>query len=403
MNTKELISCDECCGCRLCEENCPQKAISMTQGELGLLFPQIDAVKCVDCHLCTRLCPQRKDLQQDTKAVFAAVNTRKSALLASASGGAFSAIARAVLNQDGIVYGAAMLQDEKDILKVRHIRVDSIEQLHLLQGSKYLQSDMSGIYSALKADMKEGKTVLFSGTPCQVAAVKSQCGEAEKLILAEIICHGIPSQTLFTDYLKILRGKGKRIEAFRFRTKESGWGLCASLTQKDARGKLTNRRIPSGISSYYNMFLRCETYRPSCYSCHYAVQQRVGDLTLGDYWGIEKDEAVFKKIKKLGFDITEGVSCVIASSQKGLELLRNSELALVDATFESVARENKQLTQPSPYPQTRKEIEAVYNGKGYRGLEERFNKSLGMRKYLIILRKKISPKLRMRIRMVLGK
>ena len=214
MNTKELISCDECCGCRLCEENCPQKAISMTQGELGLLFPQIDAVKCVDCHLCTRLCPQRKDLQQDTKAVFAAVNTRKSALLASASGGAFSAIARAVLNQDGIVYGAAMLQDEKDILKVRHIRVDSIEQLHLLQGSKYLQSDMSGIYSALKADMKEGKTVLFSGTPCQVAAVKSQCGEAEKLILAEIICHGIPSQTLFTDYLKILRGKGKRIEAF---------------------------------------------------------------------------------------------------------------------------------------------------------------------------------------------
>lgn len=403
MKTEELITNRECCGCRLCEEGCPKKAIHMVKGELGILYPQIDSDKCVNCHLCLKVCPAHKELRNSTEAIFAAINTQKADLLSSASGGVFSAIAHTVLHRSGVVYGAAMVADAEAILKVRHIRVETKEPLHLLQGSKYVQSDMKGIYSQIKADIKSGRLVLFSGTPCQVAAVKSFCGSADNLILAEIICHGVPSQALFSDYLNTLQRTDKPIAGFIFRTKESGWGMCASLLRKDANGNIRKIRIPCNISSYYKMFLHCETYRPSCYQCQYATQERIGDLTLGDYWGVQKDTEIFGKIKESGYEITDGISCVIASSHKGLDLLQRSDLTLIPTTFESIARENGQLTHPSSCPESRESIEALYREKGYAGLEEQFNKALGIQKYVILLRNRIPPKIRMKIRILLGK
>ena len=403
MKTEMLINENTCCGCRLCVERCPRKAIQMKQGELGILYPQIDEERCVDCHLCEKACPVHKELRNNTVAIYAAVNRQKNELLASASGGVFSAIAHTVLNQSGVVYGAAMLSDDDFILKVQHIRVDSVEQMQLLQGSKYLQSSMEGIYAQIQEDVKEGKTVLFSGTPCQIAAVKSLCGTPENLILAEIICHGVPSQRLFSDYLNTIQKKGKKIQNFIFRTKESGWGMCAKLTQKDKRGNVKSNRVPCNISSYYKMFLRCETYRPSCYQCKYATSERVGDLTLGDYWGIEKDNAIFDQVKASGFEITEGISCVIVSSEKGMQLLKSADISLIKTNFDSIARENGQLTHPSQRPNTRSELEKIYHEKGYIGLEERFNRSLGAKRYLILLRNRVPAKIRMKIRMKLGK
>ncbi len=403
MKVEDLISKNQCCGCKLCQECCPTKAIKMVEGEVGTLYPNIDESKCIDCNLCKKNCPAHKELNISTqKAVYAAINKKENYLMTSASGGVFSALAENVIKKSGVVYGAAMLKDDQEILAVKHVRVTSLEDLYLLQGSKYLQSNMEGIYAQIKSDIKANVFVLFCGTPCQVAAVKSLCGTPENLLLVELICHGVPSQRFFTDYLKTLqKNNSSDIESFNFRAKESGWGLCAILKTKNRRGKIKVKRIPCNISSYYKMFLRCETYRDSCYQCKYAVQDRVGDLTIGDYWGVEKDSQVYNEILSYGYDVTKGVSCVIVSSEKGLNYLKESNLQLFDSTFESISRENGQLIHPSRCPDSRNEVICEYKNNGYPALEKDFNKKLGVKKYMIILKNKIPPKLRMSIKMLL--
>ncbi len=404
MKTIEMISKDECCGCKLCESICPKNAIGFGEGELGVVYPKIDEEKCIDCGACVRLCPAKTKLSVDEHLkIYAAINCNKNYLLTSASGGVFSALAERVLNASGVVYGAAMLKDNEFILKVKHIRIDRKEDLHFLQKSKYVQSDMSGIYENVKEDIRTGKLVLFSGTPCQIAAVKSACGTPTNLVLVEVICHGVPSQRMFTDYLYTLKNKNEKIEDFRFRTKESGWGLCAELTTRNQYGKLHNKRIPCNISSFYKMFLRCEIYRESCYQCKYAVKERVADLTIGDYWGIEKDPEVYNQVLSLGYKVTEGISCVIASTEKGKRILKDSNLELIPSSFESISKENGQLVHPSKRPESHGEIVREYSKNGYAGLDKKFNRVLGIKKYVIILKNKIPPQLRFAVKKMLKK
>lgn len=395
---------DKCCGCKACSYICPKNAITFVKDELGFEYPEIDETQCVDCHKCERKCPVNSSLKKDNISVYAAVNKNNELLMKSASGGAFSALAESVLREGGIVYGAAMARDNSAILKVVHIRVDNINDLTMLQGSKYLQSDMSDIYSDLQRDLKQGKVVLFSGTPCQNAAVRSAFGDVENLLLVDIICHGVPSQKMFSEYLHVLEKKNRsaNIINFTFRTKESGWGLCAKIAM-EKNGRYKKIRIPCNISSYYKMFLRCEIYRKSCYTCPYATKERVSDLTLGDYWGVEKISNIYDKCKMDNIDITKGISCVISSSAKGERYLKKTNMILMPSDFESVAKENGNLKYPSPCPDTREAIMNIYNEQGYMGLEKQFNKTLGVKKYFILLRNRISPKLRMKIKILLGK
>ena len=396
MKTENLVLKNDCTGCRLCESVCPKGAIKMKNGELGVSYPEIDGALCIDCGLCTRTCPVKKDFYNDfaQQKIYAAVNKNKNYLLTSASGGVFSALAVKMLDNDGVVYGSAMVKDEQDILSVKHLRIDNKQDLHLLQGSKYVQSDMNGVYDNIKSDVKSGKKVLFSGTPCQVAAVKSLCGTPDNLVLVEVICHGVPSQQLFTDYLKTFNNSS--IESFKFRIKETGWGLCAQLVTEHNK-----KRIPCNISSYYKMFLRCETYRDSCYNCKYATNERVADLTIGDFWGVEKDTATYSKIKAGGYEVTEGVSCIVCSTEKGMQTLLQADLELIETDFESISRENGQLVHPSNKPATREAVIDTYNKQGYDGLHKKFNKELGIRKYLIIIKNKIPPQARFFVKKLL--
>lgn len=396
MKTENLVLKNDCTGCRLCESVCPKGAIKMKNGELGVSYPEIDEALCIDCGLCTRTCPVKKDFYNDfaQQKIYAAVNKNKNYLLTSASGGVFSALAVKMLDNDGVVYGSAMVKDEQDILSVKHLRIDNKQDLHLLQGSKYVQSDMNGVYDDIKSDVKSGKKVLFSGTPCQVAAVKSLCGTPDNLVLVEVICHGVPSQQLFTDYLKTFNNSS--IESFKFRIKETGWGLCAQLVTEHNK-----KRIPCNISSYYKMFLRCETYRDSCYNCKYATNERVADLTIGDFWGVEKDTATYSKIKAGGYEVTEGVSCIVCSTEKGMQTLLQADLELIETDFESISRENGQLVHPSNKPATREAVIDTYNKQGYDGLHKKFNKELGIRKYLIIIKNKIPPQARFFVKKLL--
>lgn len=401
---KNDLKNDKCCGCKACAYVCPKNAIHFEKDELGFEYPQIDEELCVDCHKCEKNCSSHKHLKQNNLSAYASINQNRELLELSASGGIFSALAELILKQNGVVYGAAIQQDNNEVLKVSHLRIDNITDLAILQGSKYLQSDMGKIYDELEDDLNKGRLVLFSGTPCQTAAVKSIFGDKEKLLLVDIICHGVPSQKMFSEYLSVLR-KRKRaesIKAFSFRTKECGWGLCAQLTTEN-NGKIRKIRIPCNISSYYKMFLRCEIYRSSCYSCPYATQERVSDLTLGDYWGIERNTDLYKECKTKNIDITRGVSCVIASTKKGDQYLKDSNLLCIQSDFDSIAKENGNLKYPSRYPETRDAVLAMYLKQGYVGLEKQFNKSLGIKKYIILLKNRISPRLRMKIKVLLRK
>lgn len=402
MKTDYPIDRDRCCGCKLCMHVCPTGAISFATDQTGAPYPVIDETKCIDCKKCEKMCPVNRSLKNGEPTCFAAVHKNRERLSQSASGGVFAALAESVLKNGGVVYGAAMHSDETLLLRVVHERVDSLKELPRLQRSKYVQSDMEGIYAALAADLHTGRMVFFSGTPCQVAAVKSFCGERDNLLLADIICHGVPSQQLFSDYLKTL-SKRQKVTDFLFRTKESGWGLCAKAITIDRKGKRRERRIPCNISSYYKMFLRCETYRSSCYTCPYATQERVGDLTMGDFWGVEKSADTFAECKKQRIELTEGISCVLVNSEKGRVYLENADLIRIVTDFAAVSRENGQLTHPSPCPASRECIFATYEKQGYSALEKEFNKTLGAKKYLILLKNRVSPKIRMRVRKLLGK
>lgn len=403
MRTDELISRDKCCGCKLCAYECPKNAITIVSDENGFAYPEINEELCIDCKKCFRKCPEHNEMQQNIYSVYASVNKNEDSLLKSASGGAFAEIAKSVLDRGGVVYGCAYEQTEAEILKVKHIRVDSEAELIRLQGSKYVQSDISEAFAQIKSDIENEKEILFSGTPCQVASVKSEFGGYDKLILVDIICHGVPSQKIFSDYLAILQQKTPKlaITNFSFRDKQSGWGMCAKLELTDNDGNKKYKSIPCNISSYFRMFLNCEIYRESCYSCKYATDKRVGDITLGDYWGIQKNEALSNALTEQGFELTKGISCVLVNSEKGKSLVEQTDLLLLESDFDDVSRENFQLQRPSIAPESRKTVMELYSKNGYQALENRFNKALGFKKYLYILRNKIPAKLRMKIRVLL--
>lgn len=403
MKTDELIIREKCCGCRLCAYECPKQAITIVSDENGFAYPEINEAFCIDCKKCVRKCPEYNEQQNGCVSIYASVNKNENQLLKSASGGAFAEIAKSVLTRNGVVYGCAYEVTEEEILKVKHIRVDNEAELIRLQGSKYVQSDISEVFAQIKSDVENEKEILFSGTPCQVASVKSEFGGYDKLILVDIICHGVPSQKMFSDYLSILQQKAptQKTTDFSFRDKQSGWGMCAKLELTDNNGNKKYKSIPCNISSYFKMFLNCEIYRESCYSCKYATDKRVGDITLGDYWGIQKNEDLTKALTEQGFELTKGISCVLVNSEKGKCIVEQTDLLLFESDFEDVARENFQLQRPSILPESRKTVIELYLKNGYQALENRFNKALGFKKYLYVLRNKIPAKLRMKIRVLL--
>lgn len=403
----DSLSCEKnkCCGCKLCGNMCPKGAIYFSSDKMGFEYPVIDESRCVDCHKCERVCPIRHMSGKNAHtAAYAAVNKDVRQLSKSASGGVFSAIADVILEEDGVVYGCAMQKDDMKILKAMHIRAADKEHMKPLYGSKYVQSDMGEIYNAIEEDLNVGKTVLFSGVPCQVAAVKKKFGDISNLLLVELICHGVPSQQMFTDYLKVLaRKSGKSVERFMFKTKENKSGLYARVEIKGRFNKVKSRRIPCGISSFYSMFVNGDILRDSCYECKFAAKERIADLTIGDYWGIENIKDLFAKCIANDYDMVNGISCVLVNTEKGLHYLKEANLELFESDYDSVAKENHQLYRASAKPDLRERIMQEYITNGYADVEKKFNRHLGWRKYRIWISDKVTQKLKVRLREILKK
>ena len=385
------VDFEKCTGCGACVQSCPKQCISWTEGEFRFKYPQIDKDICVNCGICERVCPIDKVLQTPTtQKAYAAVHKDYQVLAKSTSGGAFTAIADAVFAQDGIVYGVAMM----DNMQVKHIRTSNKEEFAVLRSSKYLQSDTGNTYQMVEQDLKQGKTVLYSGTPCQIDGLRHFLGKPyERLYTVDIVCHGVGSQAYFDKYLDFARKRYGNIKTLRFRSKEYvGWscggGVVVVTGSSDCLKKIPYRDFDN---YYYAYFLSGDIYRKSCYSCKYANMKRVGDFSLGDYWGVEK--------LHLPLNTFNGCSLLVVNSDKATKFLSKIETMNIKETrVDEAISQNEQLKHPSRLPDSRKErlkefelltgtqIERVYLSKYRKRYLKGLVKSLIPYKLKVIIR-----------------
>ena len=398
---------NKCCACGACKSACPKQAITMKEDEYGFVYPVIDKSICIKCGKCKKVCNYQNDnIKEESKEAYVAAVKDINLLLKSASGGLFAALAETIIEEDGVVYGVSM-NNVNNKLKPEHIRVTNKNSIEKLQGSKYVQSDTADSFVNIEKDLKEGRIVLFSGTPCQVAGLKGYLGKDYKnLYLVDIICHGVPSTKFFQDYISnLMKRWNGRILDFKLRDKKNGWGLNAKVVYKDKNNNTKVKRIPSGASSYFDMFLKSETYRQNCYSCPYATIKRIGDITIGDYWGIQKEHPELMDCNGGNYNDTNGISCLLVNNKKGNELLKllNDKVNIDASTIEKVARKNGQLKHPSNYPETRKEILETYKEDGYDKVESYFKKRNGMRTQYYYIKNMIPHSLKKTLKGILKK
>lgn len=362
-----------CCGCAACVSVCPHGAVSMAEDAHGFRYPKIDDERCVDCGLCEKVCPFITPAPRRTApTAYAAQDTDAQRLSRSASGGAFAALAAAFLEQGGAVCGAAMEKRDGQ-MAVRHLVIENAELLPRLQGSKYVQSTMDGAWTDMERVLKGGQKLLFSGTPCQVAAVKNRFRRFEdQLFCLDIVCHGVPNQRLFNDHLtQVGKCSGMEIDEFCFRDKSHGWGLRGYLRGRLSGGRSGELPFSRENSSYYTLFLDGEIYRDSCYTCPFASAERPGDLTIGDFWGLKKHNS--KLLAENGGPLNQktGVSCLLVNTEKGEQLLAScgGMLARYPVEPAHVIAGNTQLRQPSQYTALRDKVFRRYEKQGYAGVE----------------------------------
>ncbi len=357
------ISHISCCGCGACTHVCPKNCINFKYDGEGFLKATAQDHLCINCGKCLKVCPinnSSKNLNQ-TISSYMGYNNDNDIKKRSTSGGIFYELGKAVVLSGGVVYGAAYAED----LSINHIRIDNINDLAKLQGSKYAQSRVHQCYPYIKTDLENGKTVLFSGTPCQVSAVKNLFSKSfeKQLITIDLICHGVPSQKLFLDYIKFIEKIKKfKILKYQFRCKEKSSDLISYNTKisVDKKNQYKQIIIDGNEDPYVLRFLSNCLQANTCYSCSYAQEKRCSDITLGDFWGFEKS---FPEKTEIG---KNGISLVLANTNIGLELLRKLE----NITLETISREdyinyNSHLSKPSQKNEFRDVLYKNYSKYGF--------------------------------------
>ena len=366
-NILDILPFDKCCGCGACICACPTQALSFSQDDFGFIRPQIDNAKCVGCEKCIRTCPQYNDIESSRpKHVFAALNKNDSVVVNSSSGGIFYALAESVISEGGCVFGATL----NECFKVKHICVDRIEDIPLLQKSKYVQSYIGDCYKQALQKLKEGKKILFSGTPCQIAAMKTIAGGkyAGTLFLVDVVCHGIPSQTFWNDYVATLSKKIGLLKEYIFcykRKARNGMNKYTSFTGK--RCKKIIKNWPQDSYNYF--FMKAINYQEACYFCKFAKPQRVSDLTICDYWRWESYHTN-------DFPSCSSLSGICVNSDEGQMILDKiaDKLTLAESSFDNLAAHNGCLLRPTPKPEGREKFLQEWKSKGYDFIEKNFEK-----------------------------
>ena len=387
---------DECCACGACVNICPKNAVSMKEDKYGFLFPSIDENLCIDCNMCKKVCAYQNITETNTPLkTWVAVSKDKEKLKKSASGGVFYTLANETIKNGGCAVGAGFDSN----FNLNHITARNSEELKKLQGSKYTQSSTNLIFRDIKKMLNSGERVLFSGCPCQVAGLKAYLGkDYENLFTIDLICHGVPSNRAFKDYIKVLENrKNVKINDFSFRDKSYGWGINGTAFTSDKK----KIKALCTSSSYIYYFLHGLIYRKNCYSCKYACKNRTGDISIGDFWGIEKEHP--ELLGKNGIDESKGISVIIANTQKGIDTVEKNKdfFELYESSFEKASRGNAQLNHPSKYDSKREDILRLYAESGWEAVESRFNKNIGIKKYTGYVKSLIPKGLKRQLKKIL--
>lgn len=353
----------ECCGCSACAQRCPKDSITMQQDETGFFYPKVDHTTCINCGLCEIVCPELKPYEKRKPILIqAATNKNEYIRLRSSSGGIFSLLAEDIINKGGVVFGVRFDANWQATLD----HTETIEGLSAFRGSKYVQARISETYNLCEHFLKNGRNVMFSGTPCQIAGLKHFLRkEYDKLLTVEIFCHGVPSPLVWQNYIEeviksantTLKKKNtissslnpkSSINDIRFRDKSKGWKkyhFVLSLNEPSSDAKkssnskvLINECFDRNI--YMRAFLKNLSLRPSCFACRAKAGSSGCDISLGDFWGYSSFHQ----------DDDKGTSAVLTYTTKGNKILKQLKASFIPETYNHVLAENPAIEQSVAIP-----------------------------------------------------
>ena len=384
-----------CTGCLACSKACPEQCISSNHDACGFLYPHIDHKKCIGCGRCVSVCPQCTPLELvRPSTAYAAAGRSAEKITYSTSGGIFALLSDYVIKNGDLVCGAVLQED----LTLQHCLTNDADMIKRMRGSKYIQSDLSFALEDILEALKQGKRVLFCGTPCQVAAVRALSNDAKNLYTIDLICHGVPSAVAFSRYVKDrLRIRNVTNVTFRDKNKYVSSSYSLVFERLDKKGALKRQRILAHEDVFYQAFLDGSSYRESCYTCPYARDMRVGDITIGDC----ANERTYRHM-----ELGDVLSTVLINTEKGFQLFDfiKKDLNYTVASYEQETCLNGQLQAPVARDESRdcfyqdifslpiRHLKKKYLPK--RSLSARFKQALiwhvplAVRKKLIALMKK---------------
>lgn len=384
----EIVDKLDCCGCSACVQICPIQCISMQEDYEGFLYPKVDEAQCLHCNKCEKICPviNRGEIRLPLL-VLAAVNPVESIRMQSSSGGVFTALAEHIIHEGGVVFGACFDAN----WEVHHTYTETIDGLSAFRGSKYVQSKIENTYKEAKVFLQEGRKVLFSGTPCQIAGLKNYLGKTyDNLITVDVICHGVPSPLVWRDYLKYITrpkgGNGKNtvlsslnemppIGAISFRDKRNGWQKYGFVVRGSGdRRKPKKFGLPSvndkkeivyethSKNLFMQGFLKDLYLRPSCHNCPSKAGRSVSDISLADFWGVMS--------LLPDFFTDEGVSLVLAYSERGFDMLNSLGLEIQTVRYEDALARNRAIVDSAYKPVLRDDFWNAYDKFGIGAIKE---------------------------------
>lgn len=353
----------KCTGCYACVNICNKNAIKIDRDEIGFSYPFINPALCVNCGLCISVCPNNSDLPFNLplKAIIANASD-ETEQKTSTSGGLASVFSRYIISHQGIVYGCSGI-DGKNI---RHIRVEHESGLFSLKGSKYVQSEIGETYRLVKNDLRIKRLVLFIGTPCQVAGLRSFLGKKyENLYTIDFVCHGVPSQQLLNDHISRYVSQGASYSICFRKKNVDGHSHYGVFIFPLSKAETIDRRYPDDY--YITGFLQGLFYRESCYECHYTRKERVSDITLGDYWDRENK---CKSLKKRKY----GLSMLMVNTAKGQFLFENCQhfIDYRSGELSDFIKRNAQLAKPISKHIHYDNFQKEYLTKGFKDAAQKY-------------------------------
>lgn len=346
-----------------CLAACPVEAISVSADKKGFYIPSVDNNKCINCGKCKRVCPSLNfKPEKNTPDVIACWQKDDAIRAASTSGGVFFALSKYVIGKGGSVFGAAFDSN----LVVGHTEITSPDDISILQGSKYVQSRIGGIFKSVKERLDADKYVLFTGTPCQVAGLKSFLGKSyEKLICVDLVCHGVPSPGFFSDYMSHIKcDYSANITKINFRNKKPSWSRYGmKIGFSDCQSYENDKMSDPYLLAFCNDYIS----RDCCHECKYTSVSRQGDITLGDFWGYVSEKRKFRNKEK-------GISLVLLNTDKGkrlFEQIKDDYICLKKDLSEATSG-NKCLSAPYPKNKNADNFWADYFNGGYEAVKNKY-------------------------------